>query len=158
MTAYLARRRTDFPRAASARGRQSAPLVLVAEDHEDTRFLLRTILERRGLAVVEAGDGEEAVSLAERETPDLILMDGSLPRLDGVSATRRMRGLESLARVPIIFISGHAAPQQQLEAREAGCDDYLVKPFEIEQLYRVLEQLLPAGRSARGGEVRRTKA
>lgn len=136
-------------RDVSARGRESAPLVLVAEDHEDTRFMLRMILERCGLSVVEAGDGEEAVRLAERETPDLILMDGSLPRLDGISATRRMRGLESLAFVPIVFLSGHAGPQQQLAAREAGCDDYLVKPFEIEQLYRVLEHLLPAGRRER---------
>jgi len=124
---------------------------MVAEDHEDTRFMLRTILERRGLSVVEAGDGEEAVRLAEREPPDLILMDGGLPLLDGISATRRMRGLESLALVPIVFVSGHAAPQQLLAAREAGCDDYLVKPFDLERLYRVLERLLPGGPRARAG-------
>jgi two-component system OmpR family response regulator len=131
---------------------------MVAEDHEDTRFLLRTILERCGLAVVEAGDGEEAVSLAERETPDLILMDGGLPRLDGISAMRRMRASASLSGVPIVFLSGHAAPQQQLAAREAGCDDYLVKPFKLERLYHVLEHLLPGACAAPAGEVRRTKA
>ena len=95
------------------------------------------------MTVVEAHDGEEAVSLAERETPDLILMDGSLPRLDGISAMRRMRRLASLSGVPIVFISGHAGPQQQLAAREAGCDDYLIKPFDFERFYQVLEDLLP---------------
>jgi CheY-like chemotaxis protein len=150
MTAYLARKQSDNPRAVLAPGRESAPLVMVAEDHEDTRFLLRTVLERRGLAVVEAGDGEEAVSLAERETPDLILMDGSLPRLDGISATRRMRGMASLSAVPIVFLSGHAGPQQQLAAREAGCDDYLVKPLELGSLYHVLERHLPKGDGAAG--------
>ena len=144
MTAYLARKQPGRLRGAlSAPGRESAPLVMVAEDHEDTRFMLRTILEGRGLAVVEAGDGEEAVSLAERETPDLILMDGSLPRLDGISAMRRMRGLTSLSGVPIVFLSGHAGPQQQLAAREAGCDDYIVKPFSLDRLDQVLERLLP---------------
>ena len=142
----------------SARGPERAPLVLVAEDHEDTRFLLRMILEGRGLSVIEACDGEEAVLTAEREAPDLILMDGSLPRLDGVAATRRMRGLESLASVPIVFVSGHAAPQQQLAAREAGCDDYLVKPFDLERLDRFLERLLPGRRSTHAEEARRTKA
>ncbi len=154
MTAYLARKQSDDHRAVLARGRGSAPLVMVAEDHEDTRFMLRTVLERRGLLVVEAGDGEEAVALAERETPDLILMDGSLPRLDGVSATRRMRGVESLSGVPIIFLSGHDEPHRQLAAREAGCDDYLVKPLSLERLYHILERHLAprdgGGRGERG--------
>ena len=143
MPGYLAMKESEDCRTVPARGQGSAPLVMVAEDHEDTRFLLRTILERRGLSVVEAGDGEEAVSLAERETPDLILMDGSLPRLDGIAATRRMRGLPSLSAVPIVFLSGHAGPQQRLAAREAGCDDYLVKPLDLKRLYHVLEDLLP---------------
>src|ERR687895_1438523 len=90
--------------------------VLVAEDHEDTRQLLRTILERRGLTVVEAGDGFEAVDAAERECPDLILMDGGLPRLDGIAATRLLRLLPALSSVPIIFLSGHAGPQAESDA------------------------------------------
>ena len=118
--------------------------MLVAEDHEDTRFLLRTLLEQRGLAVVEASDGEEAVYLAARECPDLILMDGGLPRLDGIAATRRMRGLASLSGVPIVFLSGHAGPQHQLAARAAGCDEYVVKPFEVARLDNILNRLLPA--------------
>ena len=116
--------------------------VLVAEDHDDTRFLLRTLLERRGFAVVEATDGAEACDVAARERPDLILMDGGLPLLDGFAATRRMRDLKSLAGVPIVFLSGHAAPQQQLDARDAGCDDYVVKPFDLERLDNILNRHL----------------
>lgn len=151
MTAYLAKTKSHAGEGAGAPGRECAPLVMVAEDHEDTRFLLRTILERRGLSVVEAADGEEAVCLAERERPDLILMDGSLPRLDGVSATRRLRGLGTLSRVPIVFLSGHAGPHDRLAAHEAGCDDYLVKPLDIARLDLVLQRLLGGGQGARSG-------
>lgn len=128
----------------SARGRARVSKVLVAEDHEDTRFLLRTLLEQRGLAVVEAADGVEAVDAAEREHPDLILMDGEMPLLDGFAATRRLRGLASFSGVPIVFLSGHAGPQPQTEARAAGCDEYVVKPFNLARLEDVLDRLLPA--------------
>ena len=125
--------------------------VLVAEDHEDTRQLLRALLEYRGFAVVEAGDGVEAVDAAERERPDLILMDGSLPLLDGVAVTRRLRGMPALSAVPIVFLSGHAGPQYQTAARDAGCDEYVVKPFDIARLDTVLDRHLGrhGGRGAR---------
>ena len=116
--------------------------VLVAEDHEDTRYLLRTLLEKRGFAVVEAGDGFEAVAVAERERPDLILMDGGLPLLDGCAATRRLRGLPALKAVPIVFLSGHAGQQHQAAARDAGCDEYVVKPFDFALLENVLTRHL----------------
>ena len=125
------------------------PKVLVAEDHADTRFLLRTLLERRGLAVVEAADGEEACDLAARERPDLIIMDGGLPVLDGISATRRMRGLKALSGVPIVFLSGHAGPQHQTAARDAGCDEYVVKPFELARLDKILQRHLPGSGGAK---------
>lgn len=128
--------------------RARASKVLVAEDHEDTRVLLRTLLERRGLAVVEACDGVEACDVALRERPDLILMDGGLPLLDGFEATRRLRGLTPLSGVPIVFLSGHAGPQHQLDARAAGCDDYVVKPFDVARLDHILERHLP-GRGRR---------
>jgi CheY-like chemotaxis protein len=137
MTALLAR-------GTPARRRARVQTVLVAEDHDDTRLLLRTLLERRGFAVVEAADGEEACDLAARERPDLILMDGGLPILDGVSATRRLRGLDALSGVPIVFLSGHAAPQAQTAARDAGCDEYVVKPFDLARLDNILNRLLPA--------------
>ena len=127
--------------ASDARGAK----VLVAEDHEDTRCLLRTLLEKRGLSVVEAGDGFEAVDAAERERPDLILMDGGLPLLDGIAATRRLRGVPALSAVPIIFLSGHAESEHLTAALEAGCDEYVVKPFDIARLDTVLTRHLPGG-------------
>jgi CheY-like chemotaxis protein len=127
---------------------RARPLVLVTDDHEDTRFLLSTILEMRGCAVIEAVDGEEAVRLAECACPDLILMDAGLPRLDGLSATRRIRQLGRTGRVPIVFVSGHAEPAFRVVAREAGCDEYLVKPLDMEQFGGVVDKYL--GRNARG--------
>jgi CheY-like chemotaxis protein len=124
------------------------PLVLVTDDHEDTRFLLSTILELSGCAVIEAVDGEEAVRLAESAGPDLILMDASLPRVDGIAATRRIRQMGQTGRVPIVFVSGRAEPAFSVVAREAGCDEYLVKPLDMKQLRGVIEKYL--GRNAQG--------
>jgi CheY-like chemotaxis protein len=119
------------------------PLVLIVEDHHDTRFMLRTILEMRGgVSVVEAENGEEATALAESQRPDLILMDGTLPLVDGFAATRRIRELTSVRDVPIIFLSGHAQPAHEAKAFAAGCTDYLVKPFALGELERVLERHL----------------
>lgn len=118
------------------------PLVLVVEDHDDTRFMLRTILEMRGLRVAEARDGEEGVRAAEELRPDLVLMDGSLPLMDGLAAARRIREREDGHRVPLVFVSGHAAPASQAEAFAAGCDDYLVKPVDFDSLDRVLKRHL----------------
>ncbi len=118
------------------------PLVLVVEDHDDTVFLLRYLLEIRGYRVMIAGDGETAVCLAEETCPDLILMDTSLPRLDGLAATRRIRELALLHDVPIVFLSGHAEASSRAKALETGGNDYLTKPFEIIQLERVLDRHL----------------
>ena len=116
------------------------PLVLVADDDEDTRLLFRTVLEVRGYSVIEAADGEETVRTAESARPDLILMDGSLPRLSGVDATRRIRESDHIGHVPIVFISGHTGTNFLALARKAGCDEYLVKPFDLAQLEYVLEK------------------
>lgn len=140
-------------RASGARAahRQLAcvpPLVLIVEDHEDTRFMLRTILELRGdISVVEAENGEMAATLAESLSPDLIFMDGTLPVVDGFEATRRIRGLASGSNVPIVFLSGHAQPASEARAFAAGCTDYLVKPFALGELKRVLERHLSQKRS-----------
>lgn len=121
---------------------RARPLVLVTDDNEDTRFLLRTLLGLRGYSVIEAADGEEAVRLAERACPDLILMDGRLPRLDGLAATRRIRQLGHNGSMPIVIISGHAEPAFRALAHEAGCDEYLLKPIDFDQLGGVLEKHL----------------
>ena len=137
MTALL-KEITNAPPAPRER-----PLVLVAEDDEDTRFLFRTIAEMRGCEVVEAADGLEAVALAAELRPDLILMDGSLPRLDGLAATRRIRELDH-AGVRVIFISGHCDPEFRRAAREAGCDEFVEKPLDFRLLGGALEKYVGA--------------
>lgn len=119
-----------------------SPLVLVVEDDEDTRFLLACVLEMWGCRVALAEDGEAAVRAAVGTRPDLILMDATLPRLDGLAATRRMRELAALNDVPIVFLSAHAQPSFRAEALKTGGNDYLVKPFELAQLEMVLERHL----------------
>lgn len=120
--------------------RDASPLVLVVEDHEDTLFLLTYLLGIRGCRVQVAKDGEQALSMAERERPDLVLMDISLPKLDGLAATRRMRETESLRATPVVFLSGHAEAPFRQQALAQGGDDYIVKPFTVSQLERVLER------------------
>lgn len=134
------------PRAAAqdATGhlRAAAPpraVVLVVEDHEDTRSMLRVLLEMRGLEVVEAADGAAAVSAAERVRPRLVLMDGGLPVLDGLAAARRIRESQETRGVPVVMLSARAEPDYRASALAAGCDDFLVKPFSAAQLDAVLE-------------------
>ena len=98
------------------------------------------MLEVHGYSVIEAADGEETVRTAETACPDLILMDGSLPRLSGVEATRRIRTADHIGRVPIVFVSGHAGAAFRALAREAGCDEFLVKPVDLGELEDVLEK------------------
>lgn len=122
--------------------------VLVVEDHADTRYLLRTILEMRGgVSVMEAENGEMAIALAKNVHVDLILMDSDLPLLDGYAATRRIRELTPTREVPIVFISGHAQPAAEAQAFAAGCNDYLVKPFRLGELDGVLERYLAQGKA-----------
>lgn len=134
---HQAKGRTDAP-PAHGQAAGVKPLVLVAEDHDDTRSLILLLLERWGYRVATALDGEAAVWVAEQTRPDLILMDASLPRLDGLAATRRIREHDALTRVPIVFLSGHAEPSFRAAALETGGDDYLTKPFELDQLERVI--------------------
>lgn len=116
--------------------------ILVVEDHEDTRFLLRTLLEMHGASVIEADNGEMAIALVKNVHLDLILMDGTLPLLDGFETTRRIREFTSTSEVPIVFLSGHAEPAAEAKAFAVGCTDYLVKPFVLGDLNRVLERHL----------------
>src|SRR5438105_15917177 len=95
-------------------------LFLLVEDFEDSRFVMRRLLEMAGYRVVKAKDGEEAVTMALKEKPQLILMDLSLPKLDGLAATRKIRGPRASAKIPIVAVSAHDSPQSCDEALAAG--------------------------------------
>lgn len=116
--------------------------VLVVEDDEDTRFMIRTMLEIRGFSVVEAINGEMAIALAANVQLDLILMDADLPSLDGLAATRHIRELPSACRVPIVMVSAHAQPAFANQALAAGCSDFIVKPFAFFEVDRVMARHL----------------
>jgi len=118
-------------------------IVMVVEDFEDNRFMMRRLLETSGYHVLEAINGEEAVRIAEQERPDLILMDLSLPLLDGLAATRRIREHEGLRHVPIVAVSAHDTADFHAEALAAGCNDYVTKPIDFDQLESLLHRLLP---------------
>ena len=116
--------------------------ILVVDDFDDTRLLLRTWLERRGFRVVEAENGIEAVDFANSESPDLIIMDMEMPQLDGLSATRRIRQQAKHADVPIVAVSAYGADQFRALALEAGCDEYVSTPFEPIALEGIIRQLM----------------
>ena len=116
--------------------------ILVVEDFADNRFMMRRLLEMSGYQVVEAVDGKEAIEVAERARPDLILMDLSLPRLDGLDATRRIRELDGLARIPIVAVSAHDTNDFHTDALAAGCNEYVTKPIDFDELESLLKKLL----------------
>jgi len=116
--------------------------ILVVDDFEDTRHLLRAWLERKGFRVVEAENGMEAVSEAVSESPDLIIMDLEMPELDGLAATRRIRECEKLANVPIVAVSAYGAERFRGLALQAGCNEYVSTPFEPSDLERLIRSYL----------------
>jgi len=119
----------------------SRPTVLVVEDFEDNRFMMRRLLEMSGYRVVEAVNGNQAVESAATENPDIILMDLSLPQLDGLAATRRIRAREGLRKVPIVAVSAHDSADFHAEALAAGCNEYVTKPIDFDQLVQLLDGL-----------------
>ena len=117
--------------------------ILVIEDTEDNRQIVRDLLESAGYELVEALDGLEGVAAAERENPDLILMDIQLPGIDGYEATRRIRAIPALAKVPIIAVTSYALSGDEAKTRAAGCDGYVAKPFSPRQLLAKIREFLP---------------
>ena len=117
------------------------PTVLVVEDHDDTREMLHTLLETRGFRVVEACNGLEAVDAASQDRPEMILMDGSLPFLDGLSATRRIRENGLRDQVKILALDGWCTPSYHADALSAGCDDTIKKPLDFNRLRNYLDPL-----------------
>ena len=118
--------------------------VLIVEDNEMNRDMLSRRLERKGYKVLIAVDGAKGLEVARANTPDLILMDMSLPVVDGWEATRRLKADERLKHIPVIALTAHAMANDRHKALEAGCDDYDTKPIELARLLGKIEALLAA--------------
>ncbi|HBB86644.1 MAG TPA: response regulator [Blastocatellia bacterium] len=116
--------------------------ILVVDDFDDTRLLLRTWLRKKGYRVVEAENGNEAVAKAREIEPDLIIMDVEMPELDGLSATRKIRTLKDSAALPIIAVSAYGADQFREQALAAGCNEYVSTPFEPDELEKLIHSLI----------------
>jgi CheY-like chemotaxis protein len=116
--------------------------ILIVEDNEMNREMLSRRLERRGYSVLLAVNGEEGIAVAQARAPDLVLMDMSLPVVDGWEATRRMKTDEALKRIPVIALTAHAMANDRDKALQAGCDDYDTKPIELPRLLAKIEALL----------------
>jgi two-component system cell cycle response regulator DivK len=118
------------------------PKLLLVEDNEMNRDMLSRRLQRRGYEVVIAVDGQEGVALAQSEAPDLILMDMSLPVMDGWEATRRLKAASETMSIPVLALTAHAMSGDREKAMEAGCDDYDAKPIDLPRLLEKIEALL----------------
>jgi two-component system cell cycle response regulator DivK len=114
--------------------------ILVVEDQEDNRQILRDLLTNAGFDMVAAENGEEAIASAQASRPDLILMDIQLPILDGYEATRRIKADPHLKSIPIIVVTSYALSGDEEKARLAGCDDYVAKPFSPRQLLAKIKE------------------
>ncbi len=121
--------------------------ILLVEDNEMNRDVMSRLLSRRGYTVVFAEDGEAAVDRAVAERPDLVLMDISLPKIDGYEATRRLRGVEAGVKVPIIALTAHAMTSDREKAFEAGCTDFETKPVEFPRLLAKIDSCRGGGRA-----------
>ena len=117
--------------------------ILVIEDNEDNRRIMRDLLTSGGYEVIEAVTGEEGVTAAEAYHPDLILMDVQLPGMDGYEATKRIKANHNLQKVPIIMVTSYALSGDDVKAFEAGCDDYVSKPFSPRKLLAKIREYLP---------------
>jgi two-component system cell cycle response regulator DivK len=117
--------------------------ILVVEDHEDNRRIIHDLLTAHGFDVVEAVTGLEGVHAAKRQNPALILMDIQLPEIDGYEATRRIKSQPELKHIPIIIITSYALSGDDLKAYQAGCDEYVSKPYSPRKLLTKIRKFLP---------------
>ena len=122
---------------------RSGRTIMIVEDYDDTRILLRRVLERLGYSVLEASNGQEAVDTADREHPDLILMDLDLPILDGIAATQRIRQQAEMEKVPIVAVTAYPMSYTHVKAFAKGCDEYMAKPIDMTELERLVTLYLP---------------
>jgi len=126
------------------------PRILLVEDNEMNRDMLSRRLSKRGYEVLIAHDGGEGIAIARSQSPDLILMDMSLPVVDGWEATRRIKAEPETSGIPVIALTAHAMAGDEEEARTAGCDDFDTKPVELARLIEKIETLLNKSRLPRG--------
>jgi len=117
--------------------------ILVVEDERDNLNLFVQLLAFHGCRVLTARDGREAITVAQREVPDLVLMDLSLPALDGWEATRTIKGIPALAHIPVIALTAHAMKGDQERALAAGCDGYITKPIDVMSFFDQVRAYLP---------------
>ena len=130
------------------------PLVLVVDDFADNREMYSEYLSFSGYDVIEAQNGKEAVEAAQARMPDIIIMDLSLPVMDGWEATRRLKADDRTKKIPVVALTGHALAGHSKGAREAGCDSFLAKPCLPDQLVAEIKRMLEAGKAtirAKGG-------
>lgn len=125
-------------------GSGETPTILLVEDTEDNRHMMKKLLEMSGYRVLEATNGEEAVEVTSKESPELILMDLSLPIIDGLAATRLIRNLPEGNHLPIIAVSAHDTADFHADALAAGCDAYITKPINYPELEEVVARLMSA--------------
>ncbi len=116
--------------------------ILVVEDTEDNRQILRDLLGMAGYEMVEAHDGAQGVAMAAEHRPDLILMDIQMPVLDGYEATRRIKADPALAAIPIVAVTSYALSGDEQKARDAGCNDYIAKPYSPRQMLAKVREIL----------------
>jgi CheY-like chemotaxis protein len=121
---------------------ESASTILLVEDFDDTRLMMKMWLVKRGYRVIEAETGEEAIAIARSEHPDLILMDMMMPGMNGLDATHQIRQDQSLRTTPIVAVSAYGADEYRRIAIEAGCNEYVSTPFEPRALAELIDSLL----------------
>jgi len=124
--------------------------ILVVDDSEDMRELLQRLLERAGYRVFLAADGQASLTQAKLHHPDLVLMDLSLPDMDGWEAVRHLRKMPEFGSIPIIAVTAHVSPQEEERAMAAGCTAHIGKPFDTRVLLQEVARLLTSGRSVHG--------
>ena len=116
--------------------------ILYVEDNPDNIYMLSRRLKKKGFEIIIAGDGQEGIDMAKEEKPDLILMDLSLPTMDGWTATEKIKGMDEIKEIPIIALSAHAMPEHRDRALKAGCSDYDTKPVDIKRLLGKIGQYI----------------
>ena len=121
---------------------KSTRTIMIVEDYDDTRVLLKQVLEGLGYSVVEASNGQEAVDIADREHPDLILMDLDLPILDGIAATQRIRQQSHMEGVPIVAVTAYPMSYSRVKAFAKGCNEYVSKPIDVSELTSLVNRYL----------------